>query len=248
LRRLKRGDRCLRERTEFSIDRPRLEAPRGQRNLQRAHVGTFRALREHIRGAGFALQTEPGRRARAAVEQMRRRVAWIDREDVGKRSVGRKRRRFSRPPIRQHLALGKRTGRDGVSLIAAEKNDVVAIVAIVERNVSGRTFRIAAPEHDDAAAARLLFQILAKLLVAAGEQAFRAAIAGKRQARSHEGGAPRCLVVFDLGVARETIHFQDFGIVHRAVHLGGALEMGCNRKPGRSHAAPRAVAAVIRHT
>src|SRR5262245_64322298 len=100
----------------------------------------------------------------------------IDCKDVGKWSVGRKRCRFGRPAIPKHLALGKRAGRDRISLIATEKDDVITIITIVERHVPGRGIRVATPEDDDAAALRLLFQVLAEFLVVAGQQSMGTAI------------------------------------------------------------------------
>src|SRR5262249_53362383 len=138
----------------------------------------------------------------------------IDGENVWKRRVGRQRRRFSRPAKPQHLTPGKAMGGDCVPLVAAEQNNmIIVVVAIIEGDVPGRGFRIPAPENSDAAAARLVLQILAELLVAAGEKALRPAVTGEGQTRSHESRTPWGLVMVDLRMSGEAVHLEDLGVI-----------------------------------
>src|SRR5262249_56448614 len=120
----------------------------------------------------------------------------------------------------------------------AQDDHIGAVVAVVERDVSLAGVRVVAPEHDDAAALRLLAQILAELQIAARAQFARSAIAGKTQAGTDERGTPRRLVILDLGMTRHAKELDDGRIVDRAVDLGDTFEMGCNRKPRSSHGHP----------
>ena len=236
LRGLKRSDRGLGERPKFSVDRSDLEAARPECGLQCAHVGTYGSIGQDIGGPGLSTHVSlESRRRPADAEQMRRRIAGVDGEDVGQRRVRRQRRRLDRPPIREHLSFGKASGRDRISLIAAEQDDMVVLVTVVECHVPGVCVRIAPPENNDASAPRLLFQVLAELSVTAGKQAVRTAIAGEAQAGTHEGGAPRRLIVLDFGMACEAIHFEDPGLVHRAVNLADTLELGRYGEPRGRH-------------
>ena len=132
-------------------------------------------MREHF---GRPRLAGPGRGSgrSANPEHMRRRIRGVNRQNGGQRRVGRQRCRFDRHPIGQDALPGKRRNIHSVSLIASEHKDAIAVLVVKEGHVPRACARIATHKDHNAAALRRI-QMLAKVLITAGEEASGAAIA-----------------------------------------------------------------------